>query len=65
MYAPLGEVPLILQGGGAYNAPPSGGAVVLPELTATAKSPYLLYVGLGLVAAYLVVSGKARGGKLW
>ena len=50
----LGDtVPLILQGGGAYNTP------------ATPKvSPLMLYGAVGLLAAYLIL-GTSAGRKLW
>lgn len=61
MYSPLGDsIPLILQGGGAYNTPPAPAAP-----TTAGVSPLLLFGGLGVLAAYLLASGKARGGKVW
>ena len=68
MYTPLGSLPPIEWGDGMYGAPPApqgtGGAVVLPELTVTAQSPYLLYVGLGVLAVYFLF-GKGHGRKVW
>lgn len=55
MYLSGADVPLILQGGGAYNAPPSSAPV----------PPVVLYGALGLLAAFLLTSGRSRGGKVW
>lgn len=53
-YNALGnDIPLILQGGGAYNVPATPGL-----------SPLLVFGALGIAAAYLIVA-KGGGGKLW
>lgn len=53
--AQLGEdVPLILQGGGAYNTPPA---------ITRAAQPIVLYGVVGLLAAYFIFGRSGR--KLW
>jgi hypothetical protein len=76
MYA-LGDVPLILQGAGQREklspeqaarvgsmVAERGGTPVLSPAR-VGVSPVLVYAGLGLVAAYLIASGRSRGGLSW
>lgn len=75
MYSALGDVPLILQGAGqreklsaeqAARVAAMGGTVNLPAAPVSAGfSPIVLYAGLGLAAAYLLATGRSRGGRLW
>lgn len=51
-----GDVPLILQGGGAYNR---------PSLALSSVPPYVVYGVLGLIGAFLLASGRSGGRKLW
>lgn len=78
MYA-IGEVPLILQGAGTREtltpdqqarvgvmvAERGGTPVLSPARVGLGVSPVVLYAGLGLLAAYLIASGKSRGSGLW
>lgn len=51
-----GDVPLILQGGGAYNTPQAA----MPQVPA-----YVWYGALGLLGAFLLATGKSGGRKVW
>mgnify|MGYP003395851048 CR=1 FL=1 len=72
-----GDVPLILQGAGtrenlsteqaarvtALNTTMYTTPAQLPALASI--NPMLLYGALGLAAAGLLLSGRARGGRVW